>query len=102
MDLTAEEEKFLEPYLAAEVSDGKGWVIGVAVGALACAAAVFLRFTHAWPAFDPYFLLVVVVGLVIVEQSVNRRDKVRLARILQKYDSALRRLRYPGEQEETI
>ncbi|MHC5033557.1 MAG: hypothetical protein ACYTFZ_00770 [Planctomycetota bacterium] len=102
MDFTPAEQRFLQPYLAMQVADGKGWIIGVALGVLVCAAAVLLRVSGVWPGIGPYVLLIVVAGLIVIEQSVNRRDKVRLARILQKYDTLARRPQHPDEEEETI
>lgn len=100
MDLTPQEEKLVRPYLTMKVG-GIGWVIGLVIGLLILAAGIIIWVSGIWEG-GPYFLLVLVVGMVIIEQAWNFRDKVRLARVLQKYDATVRRLRYPEEEEETL
>jgi len=90
MDLTPEEEALVRPYLTMKVKDGKGWLIGVAVGLIICAAAVVLRVAGVQQLSGPYLLFAIVVGLVVIEQSIDHRDQTRIARVLQKYDAALK------------
>ena len=90
MDFTQEEQKLLRPYLRMKVKDGRGWLVGVAVGVLICAATIVVSLTGVWRQPGPYFLFAIVVGLVVIEQSIDHRDQTRLARVLQKYDAALK------------
>ena len=90
MELTPKERDFLRPYLTMKLSEGKGWAVGVALGVLICAGAVFVWFSGSWPGIRPYFFLTFVIGMVVTEISLNRREKIILARILQKYDAAVR------------
>jgi hypothetical protein len=102
MDFTPEEKKLLEPYLAMRTSGTRAWLAAVVVGLAVCAAAVAIIALPIRPEAGPYCPLVFVIGLVIVEQALARRDRRRMARILQKYDSAVQRFMYPEEAEETV
>lgn len=101
MDFTPEQREFVKPYLTMKVRDGKGWILGVIVGLLICAAALVTGFLRLWAGAGQYLLLALVIGMVLIEISLNRRDKSRLAAIVQKYDAALRDLQQPEGEEET-
>ena len=93
MELTQKERDFLRPYLAMDVSRGGGWMVGAVAGALVCAGALVAHLTGLWPEAGPYLFLALVVGMVVIEVSLNRRDKLFVARILQKYTAKLDALR---------
>ena len=101
MDFTPEEKKLLDPYLLMRTGGARGWLAGVVAGAAVCAAAVAIVALDVWPEAGPYCPLVFVIGLVIAEQALARRDRRHMARILQKYDAAVQRFMYPEEAEET-
>ena len=93
MELTPKEQKLVRPYLAMKVrqdGESRGWVIGVIVGIVIAASAVILAATGVWPSMGLYLLLFIVIGLVLIEQSVDHRDQVRMARILQKYNAVIK------------
>ncbi len=101
MELTREERELLESYLKMN-ADYRGWIVGAVVGAAICAGALvaaFLRLLNVQPV---YLLLALIVGMVVVELALTRRDNTCLAGILQKYDTEVRRLKYPEEDEETV
>ncbi|NLW50563.1 MAG: hypothetical protein GXY85_06920 [Candidatus Brocadiaceae bacterium] len=102
MELTPQEQRLLKPYLRMAAGEGRGWLMGVAVGLAVCAGAVAVVALGRWPEAAPYCPLAFVVGLVIIEQALDRRDRRRMASILQKYDTALQSLLYPEEAEETV
>jgi len=101
MELTPEEKRLVAPYLLMRTSGGRGWLAGIVAGVAVCAAAVAIVAVGSWPEAGPYCPLVFVIGLVIAEQALARRDRRRMARILQKYDAAVQRFMYPEEAEET-
>ena len=102
MEFTSEEKKLLAPYLLMDTADRKAWLAGIVAGLAVCAAAVAVIALPIWPDAGPYCPLAFVIGLVIVEQALDRRDRRRMARVLQKYDAALQRFMYPEEAEETV
>lgn len=104
MELTPKEQKLVRPYLDMKVrqdGEGKGWVIGLLAGIVICAATIILAATGVWPHMGVYFLLFIVIGLVIIEQSMNHRDQVRMARILQKYHAVIRQYEQAEEFEQS-
>ena len=101
MEFTPEEQRLLKSYLLMRIRAGNGWLAGVVAGVAVCAAGVVIVALGIWPDAAPYCPLVFVIGLVIAEQALGRRDKRRMARILQKYDAALQRFMYPEDAEET-
>lgn len=102
MDLTPDEKKMLAPYLLMKTGGRSAWQAGIVLGVAVCAAAVAIVAFDCWPEAGPYTPLAFVVGLVILEQALARRDRRRMARILQKYDAAVQRFMYPEEAEETV
>jgi len=40
MELTPQEQRLLKPYLRMAAGEGRGWLMGVAVGLAVCAGAV--------------------------------------------------------------
>ena len=96
MDLTDDEKKLVDPYLAMRATDGRGWRVVLAVGAAVCLAALAARLFGPWPQARMLFLPAVVVGMLIVEGALDRRRRTKLARILQKYHAALE----PDEADE--
>ncbi|MCK4283361.1 MAG: hypothetical protein KAX44_03505 [Candidatus Brocadiae bacterium] len=101
MNLTGEEKKLVEPYLAMSIRDGKGWICGVVAGFLICAGALLVGYLGAWPVAGHYLLLVAVVGMVVAEISLNHRDKMRMGAVLQKYDAAVRGPERDAEEAST-
>lgn len=101
MDFTPEEQRLLRPYLLMKTRAGGGWLVALAAGLLVCAAAVAIVLLGTWPDAGPYCPLIFVIGLVIAEQALGRRDRRRMAHILQEYDAAVQRFAYPEEAEET-
>ena len=99
MDLTAEEREFVRPYLSTKATGGRGWMLGLLLGLAICAAALFLRLSGVWPEARLVFLPGLVIGMVVIEVSIDHRRKLRLARILQKYDAALGGSQPPADQE---
>ncbi len=95
MDLTPAERKFVRPYLRANARAGKGWIVGVLLGLGVIAAAILFRLSDSGPEIGPYFLMAVVVGMVIIEMSIDHRSKMKMARILQKYEAAVREAQEP-------
>jgi hypothetical protein len=84
MELTAEERRMVQPYLSMRVTGGKGWLVGIVLGLLICVAAFCLRLSGIWPEARVAFLPVLVTGMVVIEMSIDHRQKTRLAGILQK------------------
>ena len=101
MDLTRDESELLESYLKMDVQ-GRGWIGSAVVGAVICGGALLLAFLKLWNVPVVYLLLVLVVGMVLIELSLSRRDKTQIARILQEYNAEVRRLKYPEEEDETV
>lgn len=102
MKLTAEEEKFVQPYLLRDAEGGEAWAKLLAiVGLLFCAGGIVLFFTGLGSEVGA-FAIVFVVGLVIIEQALNARDTARLASILQKYDRAARPQEHDEDEEVTM
>jgi hypothetical protein len=104
MELTPKEQKLVRPYLEIKVrqdGEGKGWVIGVVVGVVISAAAIILIASGVWRDMNLYFLLFIVIGLVLIEQSVDHRDQVRMARILQKYDAVIKQYEQAEDFEQS-
>jgi len=100
MDLTRDERELLDSYLHMDAR-GKGWIVGAIVGAVICGGALLVAFLGPWDVPGVYLLLVLVVGMVLIELSLGHRDKLQIGRILQEYDTEVRRLKYPEEEEET-
>jgi len=93
MELSPKEQKLVRPYLEMNIrqdGEGKAWVIGVIVGIVIAAVAIIFAALRVWPDMGLYFLLGIVIGLVLIEQSVDHRDQLRMARILQKYNSVVK------------
>jgi hypothetical protein len=101
MQFTPEEERLLKPYMAMKTDGIGAWPAGIVAGVAVCAAAVAVVALDIWREAGPYCPLAFVVGLVILEQALDRRDRRRMARILQKYDAAVQSFMYPEEAEET-
>ena len=101
MDLTPEEEKLVRPYLAMKVAQGKGWIVGVVVGLVVIAASVLLWASGVWPEGGIYLFVAIVVGLVVIEQCVDHRDRVRMAKLLQKYDSVVKQYEQAEDYEQS-
>jgi hypothetical protein len=102
MHFTPRERKLIEAQVSLASRAGRGWAAGVAVGALICAASVVAGAAGLWAEARCYLLLAFVTGMIVIEQSVNRRDRVRLARIIRKYASQPQRPDYPEDEEETM
>ncbi len=102
MHFTPKERKLIEAYVSLASRAGRGWVAGMVIGALICAAAVVAGVAGLWAEARCYLPLAFVAGMIVIEQSVNRRDRVRLARIIRKYASQPQRPVYPEDEEETM
>ena len=101
MQFTRQEEKMLRPLLRRDAygQDGVSNLLFLA-GAFVLGAGIVMI----WAGLGRDYgagLLFSVVGLIIIEHAWNRRDRQMLARILQKYDAALRRMRNPEDEEVT-
>ena len=89
MELTPQERKVLRPYLEMRDTDGRGWVVGTALGAAICAGALVLTLVAAWQDVRTVFLFAFVCGMVVIELSLDHRKKKLMARVLQKYERAV-------------
>jgi len=85
MELTEKERAFVQPYLSMDVSSRGLWLAGVVVGAVLCVVAGVLYFV----APGEMVFLLFVLGLVMVDISVDERRKRMMAAVLQKYARAL-------------
>ncbi len=104
MELTPQERKLVRPYLELKVrhsEEGKGWIVGVIIGLVLCVGAIALALTGVLQNMGVYLLLFIVVGLVLIEQSVDHRDHVRMARILQKYDALVKQYEQAEDFEQS-
>jgi hypothetical protein len=101
MELSPEERKLVQPYLDMKIREGKGWVVGFLVGLVVSGGAFVVWVADLWPKGGPYMLLVVLAGAVLIEQSLDHRDQVRMARILQKYHDVVKRYEQAEEYEES-
>jgi len=90
MELTTEEKRIADGYLAVTATETRGWLVGVVLGAAICAAGAVILALQGWDGAGGFLLPIFFVGMATIEVSLNHRDKLRFARILQKYDAALR------------
>lgn len=102
MKFSKAEQRLLDRHLTIDTRQTAGWRAAICVGMLACVAALVLYAARVWEAGAACAPLLFVIGLVVIEHGLHKRDVQRMARILQEYDVALRRLIYPEEEEETI
>jgi hypothetical protein len=89
VELTPKERRLVRPYLAMRNTEGKGWVIGLAVGAALCAGMLALTLVAAWEEVRTFFLFGFVLGMVVIELALDQRRKKLMARVLQKYERAV-------------
>jgi hypothetical protein len=104
MELSPKEQKLVRPYLEMNIrqdGEGKGWVIGVIAGIVIAAVAIIIAALRVWPDMGLYLLLAIVIGLVLIEQSVDHRDQVRMARVLQKYNSVVKQYEQAEDFEQS-
>jgi len=85
MELNEKERAFVQPYLSMDVSSRGLWLAGVVAGAVLCIVAAVLYF--AVPGGIMFLLFV--LGLVMIDISVDERRKRTMAAVLQKYARAL-------------
>jgi ABC-type nickel/cobalt efflux system permease component RcnA len=90
MELEPEEERIVEAYLRASPEPSRRWVVTLVAGLVLCAAAVVMLLRGV-PLNDPLTLLMFVLGMVIVACSLDYHKWTVLARIIQKYDRAVRK-----------
>ena len=93
MELNEKERAFVRPYLSMNVSESNLWLAGVVAGAVLCVAAAILYFA----ASGTGMFLLFVLGLVLIDISLDERRKKAMAAILQKYEKALKELEPAGE-----
>ena len=93
MELTPEDMDVVRPYLTGRP---RLWVVRAltVAGLVLCIGSAVLRWTDYW-------LVAFVIGLVLLEQAWATRDRMRLARVLRKYNAIADRLRYPEEDDVT-
>jgi len=89
MELTPQERRLVRPYLEMRNTQGKGWAVGLAAGAALCAGALALVLVAAWEDVRTIFLFGFVLGMVVIELSLDQRRKKLMARVLQKYERAV-------------
>ena len=97
MELSEQDRRFVDGYLQIPAGKSGLWKIGLAVGALlAAGAAVYVIVSGA----TMLAVLLLVLGLVVIEVSIEHHRKRRLARILQEYEAELERLRTQTSQQD--
>lgn len=101
MELTPEERKLVQPYLEMKAEEGKGWIMGLVVGLVVALAGLVVWIGGWWQHGGPYLLLVILAAAVVVEQSLDHRDQVRMARLFQKYHELVKRYEQAEEYEES-
>ena len=90
MDLEPEEERIVQTYLRASPTPRRRWVVTLVAGLVLCAAAVVMLLLGE-ELNDPFTLLMFVLGMVIVACSLDYHKWTVLARIIRKYDRAVRK-----------
>ena len=91
MELEPEEERLVAAYLRASPEPSRRWVVTLVAGLVLCAAAVVMLVLGWAGVNDPFTLLTFVLGMVIVACSLDYHKWTVLARIIQKYDRAVRK-----------
>ncbi len=99
MELTPEERALVESYLHTSSERNRKWLFVLAVGAVICLCALLLLALATASVQRPVSLLALVLGLVVIARALDGRKRTILARIIQKYDRAIRS--DEGAQEST-
>jgi hypothetical protein len=101
MQFTRREDKFLQPLLKRDAKGPDAISNFLFLAGIFVLAAGIVMVAMGLGRDYGAGLIFGVVGLIIIEHAWNRRDRNVLARIVQKYDAALRRLQLPEEDEVT-
>ena len=101
MQFTRREERALQPLLKKD-AEGQDVISNLLflAGIFVLAAGIVMIYAGLGRDYGAG-LIFSVAGLIVIEHAWNRRDRHIMARIVQKYDAALRRLRLPEEDEVT-
>ena len=93
------EKAVLQTYLRADSRPGALWWAYVVAGALVCGAGAAFLMLQPEAISRAAALLILVSGLVVIATGLDVRKRAILARIIQKYDRALRAFEAAEEKD---
>ncbi len=84
MEFEPEESALIESYLHTRAGPNRTWLMGLALGAVVCLAALLMLALARGESLS-FALLALVAGLVVMARALDERRKTILASIIQKY-----------------